>query len=350
MKKHVLFLISITLFILVATKVNAQTKALFVNDNGVFNYNTDTILSGLDGAGITYDIFNARDSLRSPTSAEMSAYQLVIWYCSSDGVGNYIWNKTDTDNAELIFYLETGGKLWLMGTDFMYDRYGSAPDLFSTGDFVYDYLGVSEYHAQSYGNDGGLGVAELDPVTVPFNAYPHDTIRWVFATAWWVDGCLPAPNAASLYNMGPASYTLQGLSSAVWNYHNLYVGQKELTFFFDPAIMDSYQSRVSLFEYSYLTLFMPAPPGVKKFSESTVKLIYGQNPAKDNLQCKAPESFTTIKFQADISDLNGKHLLHQNYENASSFNLDISKLSSGLYMLTVSNGMEIYHQKFVVNR
>ena len=83
MKKLIFFLLVIPLALLVPKHSTAQLKALFVNDNGVFADNTDTVLTALTAAGISYDVFSTRDSLRSPTSAEMCLSQFVIWYCST---------------------------------------------------------------------------------------------------------------------------------------------------------------------------------------------------------------------------------------------------------------------------
>jgi hypothetical protein len=349
MKKLVLFLFAFSMALLFADQANAQSKSLFVNDNGLISDNTDSVLTALTAAGIEYDVFNARDSLRSPTSAEMQAYPLVIWYCSTDGVGNYLWNNTDSDNTDLILYLETGGGLWLIGTDFLYDRYGSAPGVFAEGDFVFDFLGISEYNAQAYGDDGGLGVPELDPIPVVGSTLPHDTIRWYYSTAWWVDGCTPGGNAVSAYNMGPASYSLQGLSSAIWNYPNLYDGQKELTFLFDPALIDTYANRVALFEWSYSILFMPSPPGVKELPAMEMNLIMGQIPAFGKLQCKVPESAGS-SISVAIYDINGKILFSEASESRKVFGIDISSINPGMYLLMFKDDKKIYCQKFVIGR
>jgi hypothetical protein len=347
MKNLILFLIAIPMALLFTRNASAQF-ALFVNDNGLFSYNTDTILSSLSGAGIECDVFNARDSLRSPTAAEMQPYEIVIWYCSTDGVNNYFWNADDTDNNELMLYLETGGKLWLMGTDVLYDRYGSAPDVFVPGDFVYDYLGISDYNAQSYGDDGGLGVPQLDPGQL-WSPTPPPTIYWIYPTAWWVDGCTPVGNAVSIYNMGPESYPLYGLSSAVYNHYDFQASEKELTFFFDPAIMDTYQNRVDLFWWTFNTIFMP-PPGYEELPREAVKLITGKNPANDKLQCKIPESIEGTKFVISIADLSGKQIFSLANETRTEFNIDISSLNTGIYVLCVSNGKEACNQKFVISR
>ncbi len=350
MKKLFLFLIVFALAVTFPKHTYAGIKVLFVNDNGVFIANTDTVLKALTAAGIDYDLFNARDSLRSPTAAEMHNYPLVIWYCSTDGVGNYLWNANDTDNPDLLLYLENGGKLWLMGTDFLYDRYGSAPDVFQGGDFVYDYLGISAYNAQAYGDDGGLGVPELDPVDLPGGMPPLDTIHWIYPTAWWVDGCTPIESAFTIYVMGPESYPLKGLSSAICNHYYQTAGQKELSFFFDPALMDTHQARVNLFEWSYYIFFMPPPPGFAELPPAAVRLISGQNPANDKLECRLPESFEGARFDIGISDISGKQLLSRNNESRSAFSIDISSLSRGVYMLTVRDQKNSCFQKFVVNK
>ncbi|MEI6060231.1 MAG: T9SS type A sorting domain-containing protein [Bacteroidota bacterium] len=349
MKKLYPFLIALSMICLFSGHSKAQYVALFVNDNGLFKANTDTVLSALAAAGIPIDVFNARDSLRSPTAVEMHPYALVIWYCSTDGVKNYLWEGNDSDNAELTLYLEGGGKLLLMGADFLYDRYGSAPDIFHPGDFVYDYLGISTYNAQSYGDDGGLGVPELDPVNLPSMTLELDTIHWIYSTAWWIDGCTPAGSAATVYNMGPGTYPLNGLSSAIYNHYEAYSGQKELSFFFDPALMDSFENRVHLFSWSYDSFFI-LPSGVEELPTSEVTLITGQNPAKDHLQYKIPEGLAGAKIFTGITDMTGRKFLSHFSENYGVFNLDISALSPGIYVLSVTDGTKRYCQKFVVNR
>lgn len=347
MKKIVPFLIAASMVLFFNRNTQAQF-ALFVNDNGVYSYNTDTVLSSLAGAGIDCDIFSTRDSLRAPTAAEMQPYTVVIWYCSTDGVGNYLWNGNDSENTELMVYLDNGGSLWLMGTDFMYDRYGGAPDLFQPGDFCYDYLGISEYVAQTYGDDGGLGVPQLD-LSIWWSGTLPQTINWTFPTAWWVDGCTPVGNAVPLYEMGPESYPLHGLSAAVYNHENFVAREKEITFFFDPAIIDTYENRVELFLGIFNSIFIP-PPGFDELPKATVPLIRGQNPVADKLQCKAPESIAGSTFQVSISDFTGKQVVSLPDVKSDVFDVDVSSLKPGMYVLTISDTKRLYSQKFVVSR
>jgi hypothetical protein len=236
-----------------------------------------------------------------------------------------------------------------MGADFLYDRYGSAPDIFAAGDFVYDYLGISEYNVQSYGDDGGLGVPQLDPVDLPGIILPHDKLFWIYSTAWWVDGCTPAGDAVSVYNMGPDTYPFNGLSSAILNNYYSSSEKERLSFFFDPAIIDTYGTRVALFEWSYYALFPPPLPGIKPLQNEDARLIIGKNPVNDKLQFKVPGS-NVYKFTVSISDLSGKQLYRQEHAACADFSIDISALCSGMYLLSASDAKNMYNQKFVVGK
>ncbi|RMG72625.1 MAG: hypothetical protein D6722_05140 [Bacteroidetes bacterium] len=56
----------------------------------------------------------------------MEAYDLVIWQTGADGNDLWLWNGRDEDNGNLKAYLNGGGRLWLIGTDLLYDRYDGA--------------------------------------------------------------------------------------------------------------------------------------------------------------------------------------------------------------------------------
>ena len=119
----------------------SQISILLVDDD---NYSSPDHIGSIENAiteaGYSYTLFNAQDSAASPTKDTMDNYDLVFWYNANDGVGGYIWDGTDTDNTELINYLDGGGMLWAMGNDIIYDRYGGAPDDFKSGDFLFDYM------------------------------------------------------------------------------------------------------------------------------------------------------------------------------------------------------------------
>lgn len=336
--KHFLLSLVFTATIFIGITSKAQT-ILFVNDNNFITYNTDTVLNALTGTGIEYDIFNAADSLRSPTAAEMAPYQAVIWYCSTDGAGNYFWNGTDTDNTELLVYIENGGRLMVIGTDFLYDRYGSPADVFTSGSFVHDYLGISSYDVQSYGNDGGLGVPQLIPQTAPLDL---PVINWIFPTAWWVDGVTPVNMATSLYKMGPETYTLAGNDAAVF-----YEWYHSVSLFFDPAIMDTYANRVQLFS-NLLSAYLLIIPGYGESNTIATTLISSAIPAQNWLQCIVPPAFNGENHAFAIIDNLGRKIISKTIHNERSFTLNISSLADGMYVLQTSDKGKYYYQKFVV--
>ena len=222
-------------------------KILFVDDDNYSSKKTDhvpRIEEGIEAAGYQYTYFNAADSAISPTADYMSQFDLVIWYAANDGVGLQFWAGKDTVNTELKTYLDNGGKIWAMGNDIIYDRYGTPPDTFKTGDFLYDYFGIASYNVQSKKDDGGTGVPMLIRNPAQNIAF-LDTIKWYFSSGglWYGDGCTPREGAVPIYFMGPDSYPLAGQAAAIY-YDN--GTSKALSFYFDPYYIDSKEHGVKL--------------------------------------------------------------------------------------------------------
>jgi len=304
-------------------------QILFVNDNGLLQANTDTMLYAIQQAGYPgFDYFDARDSLRSPTYLEIAGYDLVIWYCSSDGVGNYFWEGTDSDNFALIQYLNNGGRLWVMGTDLLYDRYAT-PQQFIPGDFVYDFLGIAEYHAQSYGDDGGLGVELLEGTG--FLSWMGN-LQWIFQTAWWVDACLPAPAAIGLFRMGPAGYAFDTYFSGF----ALDNGHTAVSFCFDPAIIDTYDMRLVLTTaiIDYLLNISAAPSAV---IQQGIRVF--PNPFRGRLNIEFPEIAQDMNIR--ILDPCGRIILEENCRDAGSNILRLHPdLLPGMYLLQLTDNVQ----------
>ncbi len=146
--------------------LTATDSVLLVDDDNRYN-NEWVMTAALDSAAIPYKLHDCGDvgglPNMMPTAAEMQKYGMVIWYCGSDGKDIAFWNAAEENNPELKTYLSgMNSKLWVIGEDVLYDRYGGAPDSFATGDFCYDYLGIASYDMQSYKDDNKLGVQELD--------------------------------------------------------------------------------------------------------------------------------------------------------------------------------------------
>ncbi len=183
---------------------------LVVDDDANYN-NESRLYAALDNQGIIYSSYDCNAEGGTPDSTTMLAYDLVIWFTGSDGADLYFWDETDSDNTELIGYLNQGGKLWAFGPDILYDRYSGAADTFAVGDFVYDYLGISSYDAQSHTEADAGGVPQLDQTTNVISTI--DPILWTVAELWYVDGVSLVDGAVSHYEMGPDSYVYSGLST-----------------------------------------------------------------------------------------------------------------------------------------
>jgi hypothetical protein len=275
MKKIVLVL-SWVFFTIIA---QAQMKTLFVNDNSVNPANTTTILETIDATGFEYDLFDAVSESRSPVFTEMEAYDLVIWYMSSDGVDRYFWNGDDSDNQEISSYLEQGGWMWVIGTDFMYDRYVT-PTIFESGDFPLEFLGVQEYHAQSYADDGLQGVPQLD-LAPDQKILTLNPVYWMFPTLWYADAMVVSEKANPIYYMGPDEYVFSDFASAIYTDYDKF---KVLSFFFDPALLDTDENRLLMFKEVIGFFFVHV--GVPSISGSANNIDVFPNPASDLIQLR----------------------------------------------------------------
>lgn len=321
--------------VLACMTLHAQMNILFVNDNGYITSNTEAMIISMTLSGYNYNYFSARDSMRSPTAAEMDPYHIVIWYSSNDGVGNYFWNGGDTDNPEIMEYLDQGGKLWVIGADLMYDRYGSAPDTFSGSDFPYHYMGISEYKVQSYGDDGSLGVPQLDLASflLPF----PDSILWMFTTAWWVDGCTLTDAAKGVYKMGPASYTFSDYYSGILI--DTDTSFQVLSFLFDPAIMNTDDAR----------------NGLVKMVLGWYEHILNVNPVKTKALTVYPNpanQYITVELNSisnlSIFSIDGRTVYKTIAVNDGRLKIDISDLPAGLYYMVVNSDKLRQSAKFIV--
>ncbi|MEN8121708.1 MAG: Ig-like domain-containing protein [Bacteroidota bacterium] len=205
---------------------------LLVHDNANDLTRIDSIKKAIIVAGYQYDLFDAVDHKKSPSYDILSKYELVVWYTGNDGGSLYLWNGNDTENENLKTYLDKGGMLWLQGLDFLYDKYGVAPDVFGTGSFVYDYLGIKKYAAQSHVGDVVYdGVPQLDVVSSN-DICQTGPLKWSYPTLHYVDGCELTENAAPIYKMGPAGYDYDQYYAGFYNENENF---KILTFTFETA-------------------------------------------------------------------------------------------------------------------
>ncbi|RLD57214.1 MAG: hypothetical protein DRJ05_10070, partial [Bacteroidetes bacterium] len=131
---------------------------LLVNDNNNDIERVEVIKTAIDNSGYCYGYWDAATESAGPSSELMNSFDLVIWYTGNDGGSLQLWNGDETENQDIMDYIDNGGMFWLQGLDFLFDKYpGINPDStksFVAGDFEYDYLGMSLYHGQSHNDDG----------------------------------------------------------------------------------------------------------------------------------------------------------------------------------------------------
>ena len=264
------------------TNQGADFEILLVNDNanGTNRYKElDTTLSNL---GYAYDIYNTIITNDYPDATTLSYYDVVIWYTGNDGSGLYLWDVSDTNNYKfnepLIDYLDSGGKVWLQGLDFFYDILGAAPDYFNEGQFIFDYMGIASYYAQSYADDGEMGVPQLDVVQGnPICAF--SPVQWTYTTMHFVDALEITPSAEGIYTLGPDGYVFDEYFAGI--YHE-YESAKVLSFTFETARIDTEENTDELFyevlEYFRLLTYIPENSNDEKH---TVVQVF-PNPASEH--------------------------------------------------------------------
>ncbi|MCK5519939.1 MAG: hypothetical protein KAI81_02400, partial [Candidatus Marinimicrobia bacterium] len=191
--------------------------------------------------GMVADVYDCAAEAASPTATMMDSYDLVMWFTGSNGVGNYFWNNKDTVNTEIKSYLDNGGKFWAYGIDILYDRYGSAPDYFSPGDFIYDYFGTASYKMQSKANDGGVGLPMVVP-TMHTSVTEIDTINWSYETLSYADGCDLAPHAYADLVCNGDGYIFNGLPNS---YHTTGDNFITMSTWFNPYYMRDDAMRIA---------------------------------------------------------------------------------------------------------
>ena len=204
----------ILLFLLSALFTNAQDfKILYVNDDNNGADEDGPIVTALNNLGIDYVRINGYDSV--PSYAFAQHYDLILWYTGNDGVTD-LWDSDNTFKDVLEQFEANAGVVWVDGLDWIYDIYGTAPDNFAPGDFIYDKLGISKYLSQSYVDDGNNGVPQYDTVENPITRV--NPIKWVYSSLYYADGLEILPSAVALYKMyDDPSYPLAGQITALYH-------------------------------------------------------------------------------------------------------------------------------------
>ena len=231
---------SLCLTIIFASNVctYGQISILFVDDSDDGFMNAELFYSAFDSVGFPATYYNAVDSAAGPSESVMSNFDLVVWHPSTQSINLALWNKSDEDNNALKTYLEGGGRLWLVGNDFLLDRYGAPPVTFDSNDFPNKYLGIVSHDVETYNDDGNLGVPIVIPDTNSVIANLNN-LTWQFATLWYVDGVSLNENALPIYRMGDANYLFADSIAAVYHDNGTF---QVLSYFFDISLVNNFDN------------------------------------------------------------------------------------------------------------
>lgn len=334
-------------------------EILLVNDNANGTDRYLVLEDALTNNGYGFYTYNTVQTNTFPDEAFLDVFDVVIWYTGNDGVSLKLWDVSDsTDfkfNAPLKSYLDKGGIVWLQGLDFFYDIFGSAPypegnDEFEAGSFIYDYMGITKYVAQTYADDGNLGVAQLDLVA-DNPICELNPIFWTYSTLYYVDALAISDNATGIYKLGPNDYIYNPFYAAVYNRMES-TKSKLLTFTFETARMDSQDNTDQLF-YEVLESFRNIIANDEEVVFEQRDFLLYPNPSKHHTYLNFNLSEAT-KVNVSLTNLLGeqvKQLISDDFSSgAHSIRIDVSNLLPGSYLISTVINDRISTKKLIVTQ
>ncbi len=335
-----------------------EFTVLLVNDNanGSTRYLViDTSLTNLD---YVYNVYNTVVTGDFPDYNTLDAYDAIIWYTGNDGAELKLWDVSDTTgaintnlkfNAPLLQYINEGGIVWLQGLDFIYDIYGGAFDIFEVGDFMYDFMGISAYVAQSYAD--GDPLMQMD--AVPENQITSfGPVTWIYAEGmYYADALDKTDEAEGIYTMGPSNYIYSEYFTGIYTKP----GQGHLfTLTVETARINNRENTDAFFGevLGYFESLVPNSIGEMNAMED-FSLQNSPNPAKDQttfsykLSDNADVTFT-------IFDLSGRKVFFENFgkQTAGQQSFDFypaqSGLTTGFYTCTLTVNNNFATRKIII--
>lgn len=286
------------------------------------NYTFEEYIAGVDAK---LDIEKARQ------------YSSIIWYCGNTGVGTELWNGNKTDNTLLPQLLAEGKNVWIIGNDFLLDRYGNAPKDFAAGDFAYDVLGMSKLVGESKKDDNDMGLPYV--VATQKLGLSVDTLRWSGGNLWYADACSLREGVVPVYTMAPQDYVFA-------NYSCMWMNKAEgkgtvLSTTFDPWFIEDIET-LNMFFY----IVIKSTDMVSSLEESAndTQVTFFPNPVSDRLVFSGmkPDNLTL-----SVHDMMGNQYIKtvNEYGNGQ-WSFDVKSLHNGIYTATSKNGTFT----FIVNR
>ncbi|WP_452228560.1 MULTISPECIES: T9SS type A sorting domain-containing protein [unclassified Lacinutrix] len=317
----------------------AQNDILLVTDNDFDTADNTTFYNSI--LTTSYTSVTVHDATISglPTSTQLESYDLVIWFSGDDGYGLNFWTAGQAGNPVLTNYLDNGGKLWMIGSDLIYESYGAAPINFTAGDFMYDYAWLASYNMQTYVDDGGLGVPQLDRNSTTNTDYPSP-LTWIFSTLYYIDGVTPRTNGLSIYEFGPASYPNAGETTMTFYENSTFSVMASL---FNPTSINTSVTTGKLTPNNNLDFFIEATlDQIFASSLSVQDNNYSHNTF--NTYPNPSTDYFNIVFNTDqllndnyeVYSILGKLVLKGNLTNFTTM-VSTKNLSKGTYFLKVGS-------------
>ncbi len=301
----------------------AQAQNLLYVCDTEYGVQDTTMMNALTAAGVNYQIYHvATQGGNPPTFAQLNAYDAVIWFCGSDGTDLAFWNG----ETDVVQYAQTGKKLWIIGQDLLYAMYAGAPVTFTAGQTPYDVMGIEIYVAQTYGDDGGLGVAQMD-VDPAVSASFATPLVWQFTTLWWADAVLPLENVQPIYNMGPTGYTLAGSPSMV--YHYVPGGYNVMSTLFNSSAMATIAAQATFIQQTLA--YMDDTSGLLEL-DGDPGFGFSSNPATHQVVLQGNSRMQAITMH----DMTGKRVLEVSGQLTDRHVLDLGGIAPGTYVVTVN--------------
>lgn len=315
-------------------------KILLVDDSKDNFQNTAALSDALTSINKTHDLFDAVSEQETPNLIGLLEYDIVIWHTSSDGANLHFWEAMDQENEVLKSYLDEGKILWVIGNDMLFDRYSVGTN-FDEGSFEYDYMGISLYDAQSYQDDGSIGMPSAAPsADNPISDLSE--LTWQFETLWNADAVSLAGEAVAVYDMSSSAnfpdYTFDGLHTAVLNQINDYT---VLTYFFDLSLAETSEIIASNME-AVLAYFDGLLVNTESVDFDSEKMKISPNPVFESIQISSERN---SDIHASIYSSEGKLIKNQKINKAGL--IDVSDLKSGMYYIQFSSAKQLETQPFI---
>ncbi len=318
--------------------------------------------NALINGSFNYKLYDVVATGKIPDSKYLENFNFVLWYNGRDGVNLKFWDKSNPENiqcnAPLKEFADNGGIVWAQGRDMFYSIYGSkyttknaAGDsliaAFNAGNFIYDYLGVSGFVAQSYTNDNKKGVSQFD-LTEENKITTLDPIKSIYASMQYVDILDVTENATPLYYLGPETYDFSLFYSMV---HNVKGKAQFITSSFDPSTINT-QPNIDLLVKEVLDYFIDLHTGVEIVGANNFNLNIYPNPASGNMFVKLTSDRAEL-LNVRIVDISGREVLVDKIYSIAgekTHKLDISKLNTGIYSIVVNSEGQSSNKRLVIVR